>query len=34
MWRDVEWHQRLTEVIKSTPIKSELINDKIIKALM
>jgi hypothetical protein len=34
MWRDVEWHQKLTEVIKSAPIKSELINDKIIKALM
>jgi hypothetical protein len=34
MWRDVEWHQKLTEVIKSAPIKGELINDKIIKALM
>jgi hypothetical protein len=34
MWRDVQWHQKLTGIIKSAPIKGELLNDKIIKALV
>jgi hypothetical protein len=33
MWRDVEWHRRLTDIIKSAPIKSELLTDKVIRAL-
>jgi hypothetical protein len=33
MWRDVEWHRRLTDAIKSAPIKSELLTNKVIIAL-
>ncbi|MDZ7723546.1 MAG: cellulase-like family protein [candidate division KSB1 bacterium] len=32
MWRDVEWHQRLTEIIKSAPIHANL-SDKAVNAL-
>jgi hypothetical protein len=34
MWRDIEWHLKLTEIIKSAPIKPELVTDKIKKALI
>lgn len=33
MWRDVEWHRRLTGAIKSSAIKPGLLNDKVKKAL-
>jgi len=33
MWRDVEWHLRLTETIKSTPIHQGLLTEKIKNAL-
>jgi len=34
MWRDIDWHLELTEIIKSSTIKPELVNDKIRKALV
>jgi len=33
MWNDVEWHQKLTDIIKSAPIHKELLTDKLKKAL-
>ncbi len=33
MWRDIEWHQRLTGAIKSAPVKESLLTDKVRKAL-
>jgi len=34
MWRDVEWHQRLTQKIKSSVIHEELLTQKIKNALL
>jgi hypothetical protein len=34
MWRDVEWHQRLTHLIKSTPLRKEFHNEKLKRALL
>jgi hypothetical protein len=33
MWNDVEWHQRLTAIIKNAPISEELKNKKILNRL-
>ncbi|MFH1195115.1 MAG: cellulase-like family protein [bacterium] len=33
MWRDIEWHKRLTGIIKSSVIKHELLNKKIVKVM-
>jgi hypothetical protein len=33
MWRDIEWHRRLTDAIKSAPINRDLLTDKVVKAL-
>jgi len=33
MWRDVEWHQRLTKIIKSAKINDILLNEKVKNAL-
>jgi hypothetical protein len=34
MWKDVEWHLELTETIRSAPLKKELLNEKIVRALV
>ncbi len=34
MWRDVEWHQRLTKIIKSAPVNEYLITEKVKQALI
>lgn len=34
MWRDIDWHLELTQIIKSSTIKPELVNDKIRNALV
>jgi hypothetical protein len=33
MWRDVEWHRRITKIIRSAPILPELLTDKLYNAL-
>lgn len=33
MWRDVEWHRKLTDIIKSSPINAELMNTKLARRL-
>jgi hypothetical protein len=33
MWRDVEWHQRLTRIIRSSVINPEVVNMKITRRL-
>lgn len=33
MWRDIEWHRRLTNIIKSSAINPNLLNNKIVKRL-
>jgi hypothetical protein len=33
MWRDVEWHKKLTDIIKSSSVKKEFLSQKIIKRL-
>ncbi|MBN2010050.1 cellulase, partial [candidate division KSB1 bacterium] len=33
MWRGVEWHQLLTQIIKSSQIQKELLKDKIVNML-
>jgi hypothetical protein len=34
MWRDVEWHRKLTDRIKSAPVNESLLNDKVKNALL
>jgi hypothetical protein len=34
MWRDVEWHLKLTNLIKSSSINKNLLNEKVRKALL
>jgi hypothetical protein len=34
MWRDVEWHQKLTHIIKSNPLRDDLVTDKVRRALL
>jgi hypothetical protein len=34
MWRDVEWHQKLTHIIKSNPLRDDLVTDKVRRALV
>jgi hypothetical protein len=34
MWRDIEWHQKLTHFIKSNPLREELVTDKVRRALV
>lgn len=34
MWNDVAWHQRITDTIKSSPIRVELLTEKVVRALM
>jgi hypothetical protein len=33
MWCDVEWHRKLTGIIKSSPVHAELMNTKLIQRL-
>jgi len=33
MWNDIDWHQRITKKIKSSPIRAELLTDKVKHAL-
>jgi hypothetical protein len=33
MWRDVAWHQRLTQIIKSAPLEADLIKTKLVQRL-
>jgi len=33
MWRDVVWHRRLTEKIKSSPIRQSMLNERLVKRL-
>ena len=34
MWRDIEWHRRLTSIIKSSPINPDLLDMRIVKRLL